>query len=79
MQRFTISLDDALAQEFDRLIAARGCGNIDVVIACSGPDHQLQTLNTQHRFGHLRHIPACLQGFGKAGGVAHSHSHHPDQ
>ena len=27
MQRFTISLDDALAQEFDRLIAARGYGN----------------------------------------------------
>lgn len=27
MQRFTISLDDELAREFDRLIAARGYGN----------------------------------------------------
>lgn len=27
MQRFTISLDDALASEFDRLIAERGYGN----------------------------------------------------
>ena len=27
MQRFTISLDDALAAEFDRLIAERGYGN----------------------------------------------------
>ena len=27
MERFTISLDDELAGEFDRLIAARGYGN----------------------------------------------------
>ena len=27
MQRFTISLDDSLASEFDRLIAERGYGN----------------------------------------------------
>ena len=27
MERFTISLDDDLAREFDKLIAARGYGN----------------------------------------------------
>lgn len=68
MQRFTISLDDELAQQFDGMIAARGYGNRSEAVRDL----------LRHELGH-----ATLQASGPAGGahwcvasVSYVYNHH---